>query len=372
MKIFVIGPTYPYRGGISHYNTLLCDALSKKHQVTPISFKRMYPKIFFPGKDQRDTKSQQKIIHSANELIDTLNPITWLKTFLKIRKEKPDLLVMYWWTPFFMPIFTFISFLVRHLTKTKVLFLCHNVLPHDKTFFDKALTKPVLTNSDYFIVHSQEDKNNLLNMIPKANVKVTVHPTYDVFAKEQNVLDLNDLNLKKNVILFFGFVRPYKGLMHLIKSMPSILKEVDLDLLIVGEFWKDKSDYIQKKTRLDIIDRVKIVDNYVPNESTGNYFNKSDVVVLPYNSATNSGIIQMAFGFNKPVIVTNVGGLPEVVEDNKTGFVVRPRDPEELAKSIIRFYKENKKEEFIDNIKKEKDKFSWDKVVDIIEDFQTH
>lgn len=370
MKIAVIGPTYPYRGGISHYNTLLCKALSNKHTVIPISFKRMYPKLLFPGKDQKDLTSEHKIGIPAEELLDSLNPFSWLQVFLKIRRTKADLLIMYWWTPFFMPVFSFISFLVKRFSSTKILFLCHNVLPHDKTFLDKALTKLVLLNSDYFIVHSQEDMDNLIKMIPDANVKKSVHPTYDIFTKEQEKTDISSLKLRKNVILFFGFVRQYKGLIYLIQSMPFILKEIDLDLLIVGEFWKDKKEYLDEIQHLGISDHVKIVDKYVPNELTGNYFDRADIVVLPYTSATNSGIVQMAFGFNKPVIVTNVGGLPEAVSDNKTGFVVEPENAKPIANAVIRFYKENKTKTFIGNIKKNSSAFSWNRIVETIESFE--
>ncbi len=370
MKIAVIGPTYPYRGGISHYNTLLCENLAKKHDVTAISFTRLYPKILFPGRDQKDLESKEKIGFNFTEMIDSINPLTWLKTYNYIKENNFDLLILYWWTPYFSFVFSKICKLVKKNTKTKILFICHNVLPHDKSILDRFFTKKVLRYGNFFIVHSTQDKNNLLQILPNANVKTGVHPTYEIFKVKEVKKDINYLKLRKKVILFFGFVREYKGLMYLIKAMPQILKEVDLDLLIVGEFWKDKQKYIDEIERLRIKDNVKIVDSYVPNEEVGNYFESADIVVLPYLTATNSGIVQTAFGFNKPVIVTNVGGLPEVVNNNKTGLVVPSQDGNALANSVIFYYRNHKKQEFINNIKKEKARFSWGNMVKLIEGFK--
>lgn len=371
LKIHVIGPTYPYRGGIPHYNTLLCDNLAKKHHVTCISFKRLYPNLLFPGRDQRDRKSKNKIKTKALEMLDSINPFTWFKVVKKIKKDKPDLLLMYWWTPFFFPSFSLISWLVKKLTKTKILFLCHNVLPHDKSFLDKFLSKNVLKNADYFIVHSKQDKKDLIGMIPNAKVAHGVHPIYEMF--KQKPMPKGDaqaiLNLNGKVITFFGFIRKYKGLEYLIKALPDVLKEQKVTLLIVGEFWELKEETLELIKNLGLEENIKIYDEYIPNEEVGKYICASDVIVLPYNHATNSGIIQTAFGFEKPVIVTDVGGLPEVVLNNKTGFVVPTKDSEALASAINRFYKENKEKNFIEGIKKDKARFEWKRMVERIEAF---
>jgi len=375
MKICVIGPTYPYRGGISHYNTLLCENLKKRHDVKSVSFKRLYPSFLYPGKDQKDLNSKITIKTDSEYLIDSINPLTWIYTFLSIKKEQPDILIFQWWTPFFTPVYFTISFLIRYLTNTKILMICHNVLPHEKKKMDKILTKMVYKNADFFIVHSEEDLRNLRALIPNVDAKQTHHPTYDYF-KTGNKINLHlrskeelNLNQKNKTILFFGFVRDYKGLNYLIEAMPKVLEKQKVDLLIVGEFWEDKEKYIDQIKQLGIENYVHIIDRYVPNEEVSLYFSVADVVVLPYISATQSGIIQIAYGFDKPVITTNVGGLPDVVKNGKTGFIVPSGDANALSKAIVSYFEGKKEREFQVNIKKQKDIFSWNKMVETIESF---
>ncbi|MFH1209762.1 MAG: glycosyltransferase [archaeon] len=377
MKISVIGPTYPYKGGISHYNTVLCQNLMKKHKVDVISFKRQYPKLLYPAESQKDLESKEKIDVKSNELIDSLNPFTWFKVAKRIKKFKPDIVLFYWWTPYFTFNFYTISCLVKKNSNAKVVFLCHNVMPHEKSFLDRMLTKIGLSKGDYFIVHAKSEKKNLLKIFPRAKVINHVHPTYEIF-KEKNIEeDLSYLKLRKKIILFFGFVRDYKGLVYLLRAMPALIKKYnDLDLLIVGEFWRKageiwtKEKYVDEIKKLKIESHVKIIDKYIPNENVGNYFNIADVCVLPYLSGTNSGIVQTAFGFKKPVIVTGVGGLPEVVLDKKTGLVIKRENSDEIFKAVSYFYDNNKKEEFIKNIIKDKNRFSWDKLIKILEDIK--
>ena len=375
MKICVIGPTYPYRGGISHYNTLLCENLKKRHDVKSVSFKRLYPSFLYPGKDQKDLNSKINIKTDSEYLIDSINPLTWIHAFLSIKKEQSDLLIFQWWTPFFTPVYFTISCLTRRLTNTKILMISHNVLPHEKKKIDKIMTKMVYKNVDFFIVHSEEDLRNLRTLIPNAKAKRTYHPTYEYF-KTENKIDLHlhskedlNLNLKNKTILFFGFVRDYKGLNYLIEAMPKVLEKLNVDLLIVGEFWDDKEKYINQIKQLGIENYVYIIDRYVPNEEVNLYFSVADVVVLPYISATQSGIIQIAYGFDKPVITTNVGGLPDVVKNGETGFIVPSEDANALSKAIVSYFEGNKEREFQANIKKQKDIFSWDKMVETIESF---
>ncbi|MFP4085200.1 MAG: glycosyltransferase [Desulfobacteraceae bacterium] len=236
---------------------------------------------------------------------------------------------------------------------------------------DKILTRVVLTTGDYFMVHSEEEKQSLLSMFPKAKVQKSPHPTYEVFnfkpfdAKRVKA----KYELKGNIILFFGFVREYKGLRYLIEALPQVLTKIEATLLVVGEFWKDKEEYLRLIREKNVESAVVIVDQYIPNEEIGDYFSAADVVVQPYISATGSGVIQTAFGFNKPVIATRVGSLPEVVEDGRTGFLVPPRDPNSLAQAIVRFFRERRTEEFAKHIKDEHLRFSWTKMVETIESF---
>jgi len=375
MKIISIGPTYPYRGGISHYNTLLCKHLSKNHKVKCISFKKLYSKLLIKlfyktNIDFKDKESKELIKFDAKEIIDTTNPLTWLNTFFEIKKQEPDMLIFHWQTPYFSLVYFSIMFLIRLFTKTKILLICHNVLPHEARFIDKLLTKLVFLNVNYFIVHSKDDFTKLKILKKNTNAKLGFHPIYDMFnTKKFDIKKIRkELELKNKVILFFGFIREYKGLKYLIKSLPRILKKINLDLLIVGEFW-EKEEYVNLIQKLNLQKNIKIVDKYVPNEEVGKYFNIADVVVLPYESATQSGVVQVAYGFNKPVITTDVGGLKDSVLNNKTGFIIKPKDSIELAEAIIKFYKQKKEKGFIKNIKKEKDKFSWDNYIYLIKSF---
>ena len=368
MKISIIGPAYPYRGGISHYTTLLTKELRKKHGVDLISFKRQFSKLFYPGKSEKDYTSQIKT--NCVYLLDSLNPFTWIKVFNRIRKSKSDLVIFQWWTPFFTPQYTFISFLIKKFTKSKVLSLCHNVIPHERRrFLDENLTKLFFRNCDCFIVHSEEEKENLNNLIRNPIVVVFPHPSYSVFATNMNKEDSKkEIGIdEEKIILFFGLIRSNKGLMYLIKAMPNILKEIKVKLLIVGEFFgESRQKYTNLIEKLNLKDNIKIIEGYAPDGKVGMYFSASDVVILPYISGTGSGILQVAFGLNKPVICTNVS-FSNDVKDNKTGFVVKKEDSGELANAIIKFYKRNLEKEFIKNIKKENQKFSWDKMADALE-----
>ncbi len=370
MKIVVIGPTAPYRGGISHYNTLLCKNLSKKHKVELISWKRRYPKFIYPA-EQLDKESKKKISSDARFILDCLNPFTWLKVFFIIKRKKPELLIFHWVSPFLSFVFTTISFLTKHFTKTRILLICHNVLPHEKRFVDKFLAKVLFKNVDYFLVHSRKDLKDLTSIRKNAHVKLGFMPLFDFFEKKHiSKTKLREkLGLKDKVILFFGIVREYKGLIYLIRALPEVLKSVNLDLLIVGEFWEGKDKYLNEIKSLKLQDNVKVIAKYVPNEEVADYFSVSDILVLPYTDATQSAILQTAFAFDKPVITTNVGGLKEVVDDGKTGFIVKPENSIELAKAIIRFYKGERQKEFIQNIKSGKEKFSWESLIKIIESF---
>ncbi len=305
-------------------------------------------------------------------MIDSMNPLTWLKSGQKILARRPDLVIFPWWVSFWAPQFWTISSLIRLFGKSKILFLCHNVVEHESKWIDKILTRFALKKGDFFITHSKEDQENLLSMFPQANIKRSFHPTYEVFNFGNFDGDLikRKYRIEGKVILFFGFVREYKGLKYLIRALPKVLSKIKVTLLVVGEFWKDKNDYTGLIKELEIENNVILVDEYVPNEEIGYFFSAADIIVQPYTSATGSGVIQTAFGFNKAVIATRVGCLPEVVDDEKTGYLVPARDSEAIANAVVSFYKEGKDEEFMNNIMKEKEKFSWDRMVETIESFQ--
>ncbi len=372
MKINIIGPSYPFRGGISHYTTILFKNIKKKHQTKFYSFKRQYPKILFPGKTDKDLSNINLKDIDAQPLLDSLNPFTWLIVAIKTIKDKPDITIFPWWVIFWFPQYFTIITLLKIFSKTKILFICHNVVEHEASFTKKIFSKILLSKGDFFIVHSNEEKNRLIDLIGERNITETFHPTYKDFNNEiiskNKALDKLGIT-DKNVMLFFGFVREYKGLKYLIEAMPIILKQLNITLLIAGEFWDDKNDYLELIGEMGLKDHIIIIDDYIPNERVPFYFYASDIVVLPYISVTGSGLIQLAYGFNKPVIVSDIGALSQVVSDKKTGFLVEPGNSQNIADAILDFYSNSDMEYMQAEIIENNKKFSWDVLIQKIEGF---
>jgi glycosyltransferase involved in cell wall biosynthesis len=369
MKIVLIGPTYPFRGGISHYTTLLCTALRQKHSVKFISFKRQYPKLIFPGKTDKDPSSHPTCVDAVDYLIDSLNPLTWLQTVKEIVHYSPEMIVLPWWVAYWAPQFLFIITLAKKRTKARVVFVCHNVEEHESSTLKRIISRAVLTKADKFITHSSEETKKLQHLLgDQINVSTGFHPTYaDLSGDRYSKAEAKKiLALKGPVLLFFGFVREYKGLGVLLDALPVVLEKKNITLMVVGEFWKDKGAYLDKIEEYGISEHVRIVDKYVPNEDIGKYFAAADLVVQPYLSASGSGISQIAYGFDRPVIATDVGSLPDVVEDGVNGRIVRPGDAEGLAQAILASLDPATLEKFMQNASETKDKFSWKRMADII------
>lgn len=368
-NIVLIGPVYPYKGGISHYTGLMYQALSKKYHVDMISYKLQYPKLLFK-KEQKDYSNDMFKIENTKYWINTANPFNWIQTASKIKKRNPDLIIIQWWHPYFAPCYRVLAGLLKEY---KILFVCHNVFPHERFPLDRKLTKMTLRKGDRFIVQSSLDANDLKTIVKEPVFRQTVHPTYNAFkfenlTKEQG-RELLNLGKEEKILLFFGFVREYKGLKHLINALPYVLKEMaDVKVLVVGDFGEDKQDYLDLIVKNGVGSSVEIHDGYIPDKEVEKYFAASDLVVLPYESATQSGIVQIAYGFEKPVVVTNVGGLPDVVTDQKTGYVVQPKNPQSLARAIVTYFAEEKEAFFIQNVRAQAYKFSWDRMVEVIEE----
>jgi glycosyltransferase involved in cell wall biosynthesis len=360
MKYTVIGPTYPYKGGITHFTTTLVQNLRKKNDVDFISWKRQYPSFLYPV-ELKDTQSKETIETDAVFLLDFMNPITWFRTVTRIKKHSSDILMLTWASPIQAPIYFLLCILTKMLTKTKIYYICHNVLPHEKSFYDKFFIYMAFRFADAFIVHSSEDKKILEKFVNDKKIIKGFLPLYDIFKKEKNYniqAIKKQYHLTKKVLLFFGYIRPYKGLRYLLEAMPALQKKFpDLSLLVVGEFWsKDKHDYVYLVRKLKLTESVQFIDTYVPNEELGKFFAVSDVVVLPYLSATQSAAVQTAYGFDKPVIATTVGGLKDVMAEGITGYSIRPKSSSDITRTVEKFYKEWQSNE---DLKKFKTRFSW-------------
>lgn len=372
-KIIMVGPVYPYRGGISHYTGLMYRALSKKYDVDIVSFKMQYPKFLFK-KEQKDYKNDSFKIDGTKYLINTTNPFNIIRTAHYIRKNNPDMVIMQWWHPYFAPCYILLS---MFMGRQKLVYVCHNVFPHERFPMDKKLTKWALKKGRHFIVHAAKEAEELLQIKPAADYAVTPHPTYNVFRFE-NMTKMQarkklGISSDQKVLLFFGFVRPYKGLKHLLNALPKIVESLgDIKLMVVGEFAGEeaKQEYTSQISSLGVLPYVTIKDGYTPDKEVEKYFAACDMVVLPYEDATQSGIVQIAFGFEKPVIVTRVGGLPDVVKDNYTGYVVPPCNSDSLAAAVVDYFEKEREGYFTQNIRREAYRFSWDRMCEVVEGFE--
>lgn len=369
-KVILIGPVYPYKGGISHYTGQMYRELAKKHEVFMLSYKMQYPRFLF-HKEQKDYENDSFKVEDTKYMLHTANPFNIIKTAGFIKKQKPDMVVIQWWHPYFAPCYRLLE---MFMGKQNVVFVCHNVFPHERFPLDKFLTRLVLSGGRHFVVHAKEEGEELKKIKKNPDYTVTPHPTYNMFRFEnmtrKQAREKLGIGEAEKILLFFGFVREYKGLKHLLRAMPMIMEEVqEVRLLVVGDFDGNREEYEELIRTLRIGERIKVIDGYTPDKEVEKYFAACDLVLLPYESATQSGIVQIAFGFERPVIVSRVGGLPEVVKDGETGYVTKPCAPEELADKVKQFFREGRAEEFEENIKKEAARFSWERMGEVLEAF---
>ena len=364
LKITMIGPVYPYKSGISHYAGMLYRQLSKNHDVTVYSYSMQYPKFMYK-KPQKDYEDDAVKVENVQYVLNSANPISWISLARRINKDTPDLVILQWIHPYFAPCFSVIE---RLLNKNiKIAYNCHNALPHERFPLDKALTKFTLKKADLIVAHSNSDAKILSEMNMGNKIAVNPHPVYNFFkikdmTKEEGRKLLN-LSSDNKVLLFFGLVREYKGLKHLLNAMPTIVKKYpEVRLLIAGDFGKSRDKYNEMIERLNIGDYILINDGYIPIIEVEKYFAACDLVVLPYESATQSGVIQASYGFEKPVLATNVGGLPDAVSNMKTGYIVEPLRPDLISEAVSDFFDNNRAEQFKQNVIDSAYKFSWERM----------
>lgn len=361
-KLVIVGPAYPLRGGIADFNESLCRAILNAGVDTEIvSFYLQYPGFLFPGKSQLSHTIPPQDI-KVSSLISSVNPLSWFKAARYIIKQKPDVVVFRFWIPFMAPALGTIARLIRR-KKIPVLAITDNIIPHEKRIGDHALTKYFLTACNGFMAMSKSVLNDVSLFVNTENKVFSPHPIYDIFgsavsrerARQELKLSMND-----KVVLFFGFIRQYKGLDLLLKAMcDERIKKMNIKLIVAGEFYEEEKDYTDIIEKGGITNQVILHTHFIDKESVKNYFCAANLVAQPYKSATQSGITQIAYHFEVPMIVTNTGGLSEIVPDGKTGYVTGI-DSGEIADAIVRYFSEEKEEEFRINVREEKKRFSWE------------
>ncbi|PTL35882.1 glycosyl transferase family 1 [Candidatus Methylomirabilis limnetica] len=366
MKICLVGPFPPLRGGIAHYNAQLGLELMTRHEIAVISFSRQYPAILFPGRTQFDTGSPPVGL-TSEAILDSINPLSWLRTGRRIAEIAPDLVIVHWWHPFFgLCLGTTVS-LARRRSRASVIFICHNVVPHEPFPLASGLTRFALASGDAWLVHSETDRQDLESLNLRGHTLLVPQPPGQGFGAPIDKEEAKSrLGLSGNTLLFFGLIRSYKGLPGLLEAMPLVLQKVNCTLLVVGEFYEGKDRCLSLISDLGLASHVRVIDRFVPDNEVSLYFSAADLVVLPYESATQSAIVPIAFAFERPVVATRVGGLPEAVRDGETGLLVEPRNPTALAEAIIRFYEEDMGGIFRRHILKQQ-RFSWGELAATLE-----
>ncbi len=371
-KIILIGPAYPYRGGNSLYVSHVYDLLKDHFEIKVYNYKLLYPSFLFPGTTQYD-KSDSLIKKAPNErLINSINPFNWLSVANKLKKEKADLVIFDWWHPFFAPCHFAISSLIRSQYRGKIIFITENFISHEGSVFDRTLTSIGLHNSDAFVTLSEKVVGEVTDFAPGKKVYRSELPVYDCYDFNHASGSKTEFGFPEEatILLFFGYIRKYKGLDVLLKAMPGLLKlDSTLKLLVVGESYDEISLYKDMIVELNLEDSVKLINRFVPNEEVGKYYAAADLVILPYRSATQSGILNVAYGFGKPVLVTRVGGLMESIDEGKTGFIVEPESPEAIVKGVEKYLSARETTNFSHHIEEKNKANLFYHLPEMLEDF---
>lgn len=369
MHVIIVGPAYPYRGGIAALNERLAYEYQKQgHKVEIYTFTLQYPNFLFPGKTQYSESPAPEDLKIYRK-INSCNPFNWIKIGKEIKKKNPDLVITRFWLPFMAPCLGTIERVVKRNKHTKVVSLVDNIIPHEKRIGDKIFASYFVKSTQGFVAMSRSVLEDLSLFDSKKPRVYSPHPLYDHYGlRISNQEAQNNLGLDTSCkyVLFFGFIRGYKGLDLLLDAFGNKrLRELNVKLIVAGEFYGNEEQYMKQIKDLGIEDRVELHTYFIPDDKVNNYFCAADIVAQPYRTATQSGVTQVAFHFEKSMLVTNVGGLPEIVPHGKIGYVVEP-DANEIAKALIDFYENEREKEFEQNVKEKKRKYEW---VNMIEAF---
>ncbi len=369
-KIIIVGPAHPYRGGLSTFNERFAQELALENEVEICTFTLQYPGFLFPGQSQFSDDPYPTGLKITRAL-NSINPFNWIVQGFKYRKQKPDLLIFRYWMPFFGPCFGTFARIVKGNGHTKVVAIADNIIPHEKRIIDKPFNAYFLPCLDGAVTMSRKVLQDLDDLHFTQPHVFNPHPLYDNFGEPQ---DRNaacthlGLNPNDKYMLFFGFIRNYKGLDLLLQALAlDGVKETGAKLIVAGEFYEEAKPYYDLIEKHKLKDQVILRTDFIPNAEVGAYFSACDLVVQPYRSATQSGVSQVAYQFEKPMIVTDVGGLAEFVPHGEVGFVCEPT-PEDIAKYIIQFFNNYKTGDFNAGLKRMKAKFSWPELVKSIEE----
>lgn len=368
-KIVLVGVAHPFRGGLASYNERLIEEFNQSgDEATITTFTLQYPKVLFPGKTQYSSSPKPSNIQ-INEAVNSINPFNWIKVGRLLKKQKPDLIIFKFWLPFMGPCFGTIARIVKQNKHTKVITIIDNIIPHEKRIGDKLLTKYFVKPVDAFVAMSQSVLTDLQQFDLKKPRKYSPHPIFDNFgAKISRDEALKNLNLSTDFryILFFGIIRDYKGLDLLLDAFAAPeFRDEKIKLIVAGEFYGNEEKYIEQIAQLKLQNNVILKSDFIVNEEVKNYFCAADILAQPYKNATQSGVTQIGYHFEKPMLVTNVGGLGELIQDKTAGYVVSP-NAQEITAALLDFFKNDKIDFMTKNVIIEKEKYTWDKMVNVI------
>lgn len=370
-KVVIIGPAHPLRGGLATFNHRLAKQfMDEGHQCSVYSFSLQYPSFLFPGKTQYSDEPAPENI-SIHTVINSINPFNWIKIGNRLKKERPDLIIVRFWLPFMGPALGTILKRIRKNIHTKIICIADNIIPHEKRIGDKPFTRYFLKTCDAFITMSEKVMNDLRLFEKNKPAQLVSHPLYDNFGDIISKTEARKhlgLPANEKIILFFGFIRKYKGLDLLLEAIAHLnsikYQTSNLKLLVAGEFYEDEKPYKVLIEKLGIREQLILRTDFIPDSEVKYYLCAADVVIQPYRNATQSGVTPLAYHFEKPMLVTNVGGLPSLVPHEKAGLVVEPA-PKAIAEGILRFYQLGE-DYFIPHLRNEKQKYSWAGMVNSI------